>query len=311
MGVPRKLSGVFPAVLTPVDGDGEPNAALLATHCRALQQEGCAGYALLGTTGEANSLSVGQRMKLLEDLVARGLDAKRFLPGTGACAVKDAITMTKHALDLGCGGVVVLPPFYYTPASDEALFSTYARLIESVGRGEPNIVLYHIPPMTRVPLGAALIERLTTAFPGAIVGVKDSSGDLANMVSLAKRFPQLSILAGADPLMLPLLREGGAGAITATSNVAMPLLAHIFRSFAAPAAGATVERAQHLLSDIREVSRKFAQIASLRAMTAMVRNDPSWTNPLLPNLALTAADAAAVRAAAGPLISAMSAEFGG
>ena len=305
-----KLTGVFPATLTPVDKDGEPNARLLAAHCRALQQEGCAGFALLGTTGEANSLSVGQRMKLLEELVALGLDPKHFLPGTGSCASKDATALTRHALDLGCGGVVVLPPFYYTPTSDDALFATYAKLIERIGHAKPNIVLYHIPPMSRVPIGAALIARLLEAFPGVIVGVKDSSGELANMVSLAKQFPQLSILAGADALMLPLLCEGGAGAITATSNVAMPLLAYIFRNFADQRAKAKVDRAQAILSDIREASRKFAQIASLRVLAAEVRNEPSFVNPLLPNLTLNAAERAALCDLALPLLKAMNAEFG-
>lgn len=310
MATTKKLTGVFPAVITPVDKNGEPDAKVLAAHCRALLDEGCAGFAILGTTGEANSQSVSQRMKLLEGVIAAGIDAKRFLPGTGSCASADSIALTRHALDLGCGGVVVLPPFYYTPASDDALFATYARLIEKIGHANPNIVLYHIPPMTRVPIGAALIERLLEAFPGVIVGVKDSSGELANMVSLAKQFPQLSILAGADPLMLPLLHEGGAGAITATSNAAMPLLSYIFRHFADPAAKAKVDRAQEILSGLREASRKFAQIAALRVMTADVRKEPSFTNPLLPNLPLSAADAATLRGVAAPLLQAMNAEFG-
>ncbi|NVO15845.1 MAG: dihydrodipicolinate synthase family protein [Rhodoplanes sp.] len=310
MSTHTKLTGVFPAILTPVDATGEPNAAVLAAHCRALLDEGSTGFALLGTTGEANSLSVAQRMKLLEDLLALGLGPQHFLPGTGSCAVKDAIALTKHALDLGCRGVVVLPPFYYTPASDDGLFATYARLIEGIGHARPNIILYHIPPMSRVPIGPLLIERLLAAFPGAIVGVKDSSGEISNMVSLAERFPQLSILAGADPLMLPLLRKGGAGAITATSNVAMPLLAYLFDNFADPAEATKVERAQALLSTIRNETRTFPQIATLRAIAAKRRNDPSWTNSLLPNLPLTAAEEATLYATMRPLLDAMAAEFG-
>ncbi|MDC7785033.1 dihydrodipicolinate synthase family protein [Rhodoplanes sp. TEM] len=298
-------TGVFPATLTPVDADGEPNAALLAAHCRALLAEGATGFALLGTTGEANSLTPGQRMKLLEDLLAQGFDPTLFMPGTGNCAMKDAVALTRHALDLGCRGVVALPPFYYTPVSDDALFAVYARLIETVGHARPNIVLYHIPPMSRVPIVPAVIERLIEAFPGAVVGVKDSSGELANMTMLAKRFPQLSILAGADPLMLPLLREGGAGAITATSNVAMPLLAYLFRNFADPAAQDKVAAAQALLSEIREVTRTVPQIAALRALAAVRRGDPSWSNALLPNLPLTSAEDATLRAAVAPLFARM------
>lgn len=305
----KPLSGVFPAVLTPVDADGKPVAAALAAHCRALRAEGCAGFALLGTTGEANSLGMSQRKKLLEDLVGLGLDPAMFLPGTGVCATQDACELTRHALDLGCRGVVVLPPFYYTPVSDDGLFATYARLIDKVAHPRPNIVLYHIPPMSRVPIGAKLIARLLAAFPGMIVGVKDSGGELSNMVALAKEFPNLSILAGADPLMLPLLREGGAGAITATSNVAMPLLAAIFRQFADPAAQKRVERAQELLSGLREASRMFAQIPALRALTAKVRGDRVWTNPLLPNLPLSPEETGKLSAAADPLLSAMSKEF--
>jgi 4-hydroxy-tetrahydrodipicolinate synthase len=175
------VHGVFSASATPVLADGTPDHATFAIHAKALLQEGCDGIALLGTTGEANSFSLAQRMALVEKVIDAGVDAKRLLPGTSQTNVADTITLTKHAIDAGVQASVVLPPFYYKGVSDEGLFRFYAEVIEGVGSNALRIVLYHIPPIAQVGISLELTGRLLEAFPGIVVGVKDSSGKIESV----------------------------------------------------------------------------------------------------------------------------------
>ena len=290
-------SGVFSAALTPFDADLAPDHAAFVAHAKRLLDQGCDGIAMLGTTGEANSLTTAERQALLEATVAGGVAPDRLLPGTGVAALPDTIALTRHALSCGVTTVVMLPPFYYKGISDDGLFAAYAEVIERVGDPRLRVVLYHIPPMSAVPITFPVIERLRARYPGTFTGIKDSSGDLANMTALVKTFPGLSVLAGADPLMLPLLKEGGAGCITATSNLVAADLAFIFRHHADPARAAEVEAAQARVVAARNQVSRFPQIASLKAMLAERTGQPGWRRLRPPLLALTNDEAAAMLAA--------------
>ena len=164
--------------------------------------------ALLGTTGEANSFSTGERKALLEAAVEGGIAPSQLLPGTGVTALTETVDLTRHAVSLGVTTVVMLPPFYYKSVSDEGLFASYSEIVERVGDSRLKVVLYHIPQFSAVPISFGLIERLRARYPSVFVGIKDSAGDLSNMEAMVERFPGFAVLAGADPLMLPLLREG-------------------------------------------------------------------------------------------------------
>jgi 4-hydroxy-tetrahydrodipicolinate synthase len=165
-----------------------------------------------------------------------------------------------------------------------------------------KVVLYHIPPIAQVPLPMALIERLRERHPETVVGIKDSGGDLAHMVELVRRFPGLSVLAGADPLMLPLLREGGAGCITATSNIGAAELAAIYAHWRDPARQDEVETAQARISELRARVSRWPQIAALKATTALRLGEPGWGRVVPPLMPLTAAEREALREAmAAPL----------
>ena len=181
----KAIQGVHCAVATPVDTDGNPDTGAFVAHSQALLQEGCHGLAPLGTTGEANSFGTGQRMVLVERLIDAGIAAETLIPGTATPAVADTIDLTRHAVEAGTKGVLVLPPFYYKSPDDEGLYRYYSRVIEGVGDDRLRVVLYHIPQMSMVPISHDLIDRLMTAFPGNICGIKDSSGDLDNMVSMS------------------------------------------------------------------------------------------------------------------------------
>lgn len=272
------IHGVHCAAATPVTADGTPNHGLFAEHCQALLAEGCHGIAMLGTTGEANSLGVDQRKALLEAAVQGGVPARTLLPGTGALSVADTVELTAHAMNTGAKGVVMLPPHYYKDASDEGLFRFYARVIEGVGDDRLRIVLYHIPQMSFTPISHDLIERLMTAFPGIVCGIKDSSGDLDNMAAMATRFPDLGVLAGADPLMLPLLKVGGAGCITATSNLRADVLRIVWDNWRDSEKSDQVETAQEKIQDWRTLAGRYAQMPTIHAMVARVRGDLEWVN---------------------------------
>ena len=170
--MPNRLSGVLAPVVTPFKRDLSPDAARYVGHCKWLLANGCRGLAVFGTNSEANSLSVDERMTLLETLVQGGVPAEKLMPGTGTCALTDSVRLTAHAVSLGCAGVLMLPPFYYKGVSDDGLFRSFAEVIERVADSRLRLYLYHIPPVSQVPITLALIERLLARYPGTVAGVR-------------------------------------------------------------------------------------------------------------------------------------------
>ena len=156
----------------------------------------------------ANSLTVAERLGLLDALVEAGLPAARMMPGTGTCALPDTVELTRRAVAHGCGGVLMLPPFYYKDVSDDGLFASYAEVIERVGDSRLRVYLYHIPPVSRVPLSLALIERLLHRYPGTVAGIKDSSGDWDNTRAMLERFQPrgFDVFSGSETFLLATLR---------------------------------------------------------------------------------------------------------
>src|SRR5829696_9287601 len=165
--------GVLAAVLTPMDGDLYPDHAAFAAHSQRLLAAGCHGLSVFGTTGEANSLSVDERLAALEALVESGVPPETLLPGTGSCAFTDTVRLSRAALEAGTAGALVLPPFYYKGVGDDGLFRFFAEVVERVGDDRLRLYLYHIPQMTGVDLGLSLISRLIDTYPGVVVGTKD------------------------------------------------------------------------------------------------------------------------------------------
>jgi 4-hydroxy-tetrahydrodipicolinate synthase len=182
----RLATGVISATLTPMRADGAPDLALLASHCRRLLDGGCTAIVLLGTTGEANSFTQDERRSVLERLVTSGIRPEDLIVGTGCCAVADTIALSRHALSLGVTRVLVLPPFYYKKVSDDGIFDAYARAIEGIADDRLRCYLYKIPQMSGVDLSVALVERLWAAYPTAIAGLKDSSGDWSGTHALRR-----------------------------------------------------------------------------------------------------------------------------
>ena len=269
-----QFHGVYSPVLTPFHADLTPDSNRFVRHCRwLLDQE--VGLSVFGTNSEATSLSLTEKRMLLDTLIAAGLPASRIMPGTGSCAASDVIELTRHAVEIGCSSVLMLPPFYYKGVSDEGLFRAFANIIEGVADERLRIFLYHIPPVTQIPLSLALIDRLMTAYPGIIAGVKDSSGDWSNTHSLIERFAPrgLNVLAGNENFLLETMRAGGAGCITATGNVNPGPIVELYKNWQAQDADAQQAR----LDVTRAAFTQFPLIAAMKAAIAMKTGNSDWS----------------------------------
>ncbi len=275
---PEILSGVFCASLTPLNDDLSINHDALASHCNWLLENGCDGLGVLGTTGEANSFSLLERLELLDTLAENGIAGGKMLPGVGCCAIPDTVELTKKALDLGTPGVLMLPPFFYKEVSDDGLFDAYSEIIERVGDSSLRVYLYHIPPQSATPLSVELVGRLIKAFPDTVVGLKDSSGDFSNMKSLIDSYPGFAVFSGGDQFLLPVMEAGGAGCITAVCNIAPHMLREIYDNWEFDGAGALQDR----MTALRDLIVSFKQFPALRSVTANNNGDAKWLRPRAP-----------------------------
>jgi 4-hydroxy-tetrahydrodipicolinate synthase len=283
----KRIEGVLAPVITPFRKDYAPDAPRFVRHCRWLLKSGCAGLAAFGTNSEANSMSVAEKRALLEALVAGGVPASALMPGTGHCALSDSIEMTRAAVELGCAGVLMLPPFYYKGVSDEGLYRNFAEVIERVGDERLQLYLYHIPPVAQVAITLPLIEKLLSKYPGIVAGVKDSSGDWSNTRAMLDAFAKegFDVFAGSEVFLLDNMRHGGKGCITATGNINPGPIANVYRSWRS----ADAERLQAGISATRKIVQKQPMIPALKAAVAHFGNDREWKTCRPPLVELTAA----------------------
>ena len=286
--------GVNAALLTAVHDDLSPDHARTAAHARWLLANGCDGLGVLGTTGEANSFGLTERKEILENLVRNGIPARKMMPGTGATNLADSVELTKHARDLGCPGVLMLPPFYYKGPSDDGLFAYFSEVIHRVGGGV-KVYLYHFPAQSAVPLSVPLLSRLIDAFPDVMQGVKDSTGQMesaqAFIEALAPR--GFEVYPGGDNLLQKTLAMGGAGCITAASNLCARFSQVVYSKRTGPEADA----AQAIVDRCRAAASSVPLISGLREVLARASGDPAWRRIRPPNMALSDAQADAVWAA--------------
>ncbi|MES2787042.1 MAG: dihydrodipicolinate synthase family protein [Pseudomonadota bacterium] len=289
----HRLRGVLSPVLTPFGDDGKPSAQRFVRHCRWLLAQGV-GLATFGTNSEANSLGMAEKMGLLDALMDAGLPADRMMPGTGACALPDAVTMTRHAVEAGCAGVLMLPPFFYKGVSDEGLFRGFASIIDQVADSRLRVYLYNIPPVTQVPISLALIERLLKAYPTVVAGVKDSSGDWTHTQAMLREFQPagFDVFAGSETFLLQTMRAGGAGCITATGNVNPTAILRLYREWQ----GSDADAQQAALNATRSVFQKYPLIAAMKAAIAWKSQDPAWANLRAPLVELDAGQYASLQA---------------
>ncbi len=275
------IEGVLAPVLTPFNADGSIDTERFVEHAHWVLDAGCHALVPFGTTSEATSLGVVERKQLLEALIDSGIDSERLIPGTGLCALSDTLSLTRHAVDHGCHGVLLLPPFYYKNVCDEGIFRHVADLIARMGSASFNLYLYHIPPVATVGYSAQLVARLAADFPDIVVGLKDSSGDMVYSTRVIEALPGFAVFSGSDDLLLANRNAGGAGTITALANINAPAIRALFD---APD-GSDAVQLQDEISAVREVIRKAATIPALKAVLAHYRGVDSLVHvrpPLVP-----------------------------
>jgi 4-hydroxy-tetrahydrodipicolinate synthase len=290
----KRMRGVLSPVVTPFKPDLSPDKQRFLAHCRWLLSQNC-GLAMFGTNSEANSLSLAERMMLLEAAIEAGLDASRMMPGTGSCSIPETVTLTAAAVRHGCAGVLMLPPFYYKGVSDEGLYRYYSEVVERVGDAKLRIYLYHIPPVAVVGITPNLVERLLKAYPTAIAGMKDSSGDWNNTKTFLDAFAKtgFAVFAGSESFLLQNMQNGGAGTISATANVNPAAIHKLYSEWQKPDAAEQQER----LNRTREtLGKKYLMIAALKQAIAIYADDPAWARLRPPLLELTAEQAQALAA---------------
>jgi 4-hydroxy-tetrahydrodipicolinate synthase len=277
------IRGVLSPVVTPFTKTLAPDAERLTAHCQWLIDNDV-GLAVFGTNSEANSLSITEKRQLLDHLVAAGLPAGKMMPGSGACALTDAVELTNAAVAHGCAGVLMLPPFYYKGVSDDGLFNFYSEVIQKVGSSKLRIYLYHIPQVSNVPITFSLIEKLLKEYPGTIAGIKDSSGDWDNTRGMLENFqPQgFDVFAGSETFLLATLNSGGAGCISATANVNPAAIANL----AAHYQDANASELQTQLDAVRDQFTGYVMISGMKAVIAHHKGDSDWirVRPPLTNL---------------------------
>ena len=283
---PNRLGGVWAPAITPFRQDLSPDPERFARHASWLLAHGCSGLAAFGTNSEANSLSVEERMTLLEYLVAHGFPPARLMPGTGCCSLTDSVRLTSHAVGLGCAGVLILPPFYYKGVSDEGLFRNFSEVIERVGDARLRLYLYHIPPVAQVAISIPLIERLLTRYPQTVAGLKDSSGDWNNTAAVLDAFAGtgFDVFAGSEVFLLANMRRGGVGCISATANVNPAAIHRVFEVWREPDADAMQEK----ITATRAVVQKYPMIPALKAIVAQGFGDAEWATVRPPLVELSA-----------------------
>jgi 4-hydroxy-tetrahydrodipicolinate synthase len=282
----QRIQGVLSPVVTPFKRDLSPDPERYVRHCKWLLANGCSGLAAFGTNSEANSLSVDERMMLLEALVQAGVPASKLMPGTGCCALTDSVRLTAHAVKLGCAGVLMLPPFYYKGVPEEGLYRNFAEVIERVGDTRLQLYLYHIPPVSQVPITLSLIERLLKAYPQAVAGLKDSSGDWKNTNAILDAFAKsgFDVFPGSEVFLLQGLRGGGKGCITATGNVNPGPIDRVYRNWTTPQA----DELQAGINATRAIMQKYPMISALKAAIAHWGRDAEWATVRPPLVELTA-----------------------
>ncbi|MEW6347360.1 MAG: dihydrodipicolinate synthase family protein [Pseudomonadota bacterium] len=276
---PVRLRGAYAPVLTPFRHDLSVDVDRFVEHCRWLTDQG-AGLAVFGTNSEAASVSLDERIELTEAVIEAGIDPAKLMPGTGLCALPEAVRLTSHAVSLGAPGVLVLPPYYFKSPSEDGLFAYYSEIIERVGDARLALYLYHFPQMSQVPITASLVERLLKRYPETIAGLKDSSGDWDNTRTMIERFAShphgFSVFPASESTLGKAVPIGAAGCISATVNVNPRRVSALIEQLHANPRAEAATALQREVDDVRGIFQRLAMIPAMKATLARARHAEDW-----------------------------------
>ena len=279
----QPFCGVLAPVLTPFAADLSPDVGRFTAFCRWLLAQGADGLAVFGTTSEANSQSADQRMTLLDSLIESGVPGDKLMPGTGACSIDEAVRLNKHAVAHGCGGVLMLPPFYYKGVSDDGLFAWFSEVVQRVGDDALKIYLYHIPQVSGVGLSLELVDALRKKYPTIVVGIKDSSGDWGNTKNLLD-MDDFIVYPGSELQLVEAMKMGAPGCISATANLNSRQISDVIKHCEDENWDKAAASHEPVIQT-RLVFQNYSPIPAQKALLAQITRQESWRNvrpPLMP-----------------------------
>ena len=288
MAIKTKRFGLSCAITTPMSEGGAVDLQRLAKHARHVLKEGCDSVPLFATTGEGAALGLPARDRMMGAVIGAGVDpATQLYAGIASASLHEALDQAKMATDCGCKGQLVAPPFYFKGVSDDGLFSWFSQFIEKQKGAARGIILYHIPSVTAVSISVDLVGRLKKAFPGIVVGVKDSSCDWPTQEAFLKAHGDLSILVGDERQLARSVREGGEGSICGMANMAAGLLRPLVYE------GKDDPRVTAMVNAVCD----YPVLAAVKALVGHIHNDPGYGAMRAPLEPLTATQRAALIAA--------------
>ena len=277
--------GAWPALLTPLDAQLRIDHDKFAAHARSRLEAGCGGVTLFGTTGEGPSFSLQERREALEMMVARGVPAERIIVSTSCASASETLELTRHAVDRGVHGCLVLAPFFFKGVSDEGIVASYAQVLDGVGRRDWRMYLYHIPQVTGVGLSHGVIAELLRRYEGTIVGIKDSACERAHSVGLAQAFmPPITVYVGNEPDLPTMGRLGSTGAISGLANFFPRVVTRMVLEPDAPTTAHDAARVQGIL----DLLKPHALMPALKSVMATVHHDTGWLRVRPPLVAMSA-----------------------
>ena len=279
--------GVWAPAVTPLRADLSIDKDRCVEHIRWLLRQGCHGVTLFGTTGEAPSFSVGERIELLERLIDANVSPDRLMIGTGCCALTDTVRLTVHAAASGCKNVLIMPPFYFKNVSDEGLLRSYGQIIERVGDSALRVFLYHFPQLSLTPITETLIDTLLERYPNTIAGMKDSSEDWTHIHGWLRRYPNLAVFPGSEEFLLDGLRAGARGCISATANINPHGIRAVYDAWEQDNTDA--DSKQRFAGAVRMVVAQYPLAPALKQIIARHKRDEHWL-PVRPPLVSLAKD---------------------
>jgi 4-hydroxy-tetrahydrodipicolinate synthase len=279
------IRGLIAPILSPFNDDLSFDQNTYNELAKTLLNSGCAGLAPFGTTGEALSISAEERKQALDGLIDSGIDPSVLIPGTGLCNLPESVALSQQAVDLGCEGVMVLPPFYFKGVSDNGLFSFYEEFIARVNRDTLRIYLYHIPQVSGVGLSIELVNALKEKYPSIVVGIKDSSGDWENTKNLLS-LDNFIVYPGSELPLIDAMKLGAPGCISATANLNSKPIAEVI-DYCEDKNWDKAIALHNSVAQTRMVFQDYAPIPAQKALLSQMTNRESWRNVRPPLIALT------------------------
>ena len=280
----ERMRGLVAPILTPFNDDLSIATDLFVSHAGRMLDQGCVAIAPFGTTGEALSVGIDERIVAIRELIDSGVDPAKMIPGTGLSNIADTARLSRACLDMGCAAVMTLPPFYYKAVEEDALYRYFRQLIETIG-SDARIVLYHIPPIAIVGIGPSLAARLQADFPEQIVGIKDSSGNWENTRQLLD-IEGMAVLPGSELPLLEALALGAPGCVSATANVNAPAIAEII-ALDAQGDEDGARTLHETVKALRLAVQDSGPIPAQKRLLALASGDDRWANVRPPLTAMS------------------------